>query len=128
MVSFGNIQIGAATNCTAVYHGIGYTSFYNFITSEMEELYDSTGQEFLVGDPESYNPTPYVEITAPASAEILSFYSPSTYAEGESYQVNGTTYPVVNLQGKSFSNGWAAGVPITLYFIDNKLWWPFGTN
>lgn len=113
-------------NSTAVYHAAGYTSFYNFLTQDLEELYTSDGLEFMVGDPDSYQDTPYVEITAPSGAEIISFYTPSVYLQSDVYRVNGVECPVVNLQNMQFDEGWAAGVPVTLYLINRKLWWPLG--
>lgn len=126
MVSFGNVAMSNRVNATAVYHAAGYTSFYNFITQDLEELYTSDGLEFMVGDPDSYQDTPYVEITAPSGAEIISFYTPSAYVQSDVYRVNGVECPVVNLQNMQFDEGWAAGVPVTLYLIDGKLWWPLG--
>lgn len=126
MVSFGNVAMSNRVNATAVYHAAGYTSFYNFITQDLEELYTSDGLEFMVGDPDSYQDTPYVEITAPSGAEIISFYTPSAYVQSDVYRVNGVECPVVNLQNMQFDEGWAAGVPVTLYLIDEKLWWPLG--
>ena len=126
MVSFGNVAMSNRVNSTAVYHAAGYTSFYNFLTQDLEELYTSDGLEFMVGDPDSYQDTPYVEITAPSGAEIISFYTPSAYLQSDVYRVNGVECPVVNLQNMQFDEGWAAGVPVTLYLIDGKLWWPLG--
>lgn len=126
MVSFGNVAMSNRVNATAVYHAAGYTSFYNFITQDLEELYTSDGLEFMVGDPDSYQDTPYVEITAPSGAEIISFYTPSAYVQSDVYRVNGVECPVVNLQNMQFDEGWAAGVPVTLYLINGKLWWPLG--
>ena len=126
MVSFGNVAMSNRVNSTAVYHAAGYTSFYNFLTQDLEELYTSDGLEFMVGDPDSYQDTPYVEITAPSGAEIISFYTPSAYLQTDVYRVNGVECPVVNLQNMQFDEGWAAGVPVTLYLIDGKLWWPLG--
>lgn len=126
MVSFGNVAMSNRVNATAVYHAAGYTSFYNFITQDVQELYTSDGLEFMVGDPDSYQDTPYVEITAPSGAEIISFYTPSAYVQSDVYRVNGVECPVVNLQNMQFDEGWAAGVPVTLYLIDGKLWWPLG--
>ena len=126
MVSFGNVAMSNRVNSTAVYHAAGYTSFYNFLTQDLEEVYTSDGLEFMVGDPDSYQDTPYVEITAPSGAEIISFYTPSAYLQSDVYRVNGVEYPVVNLQNMQFDEGWAAGVPVTLYLIGGKLWWPLG--
>ena len=122
MVSFGNVAMSNRVNSTAVYHAAGYTSFYNFLTQDLEELYTSDGLEFMVGDPDSYQDTPYVEITAPSGAEIISFYTPSAYLQSDVYRVNGVECPVVNLQNMQFDEGWAAGVPVTLYLVDGKLW------
>ena len=126
MVSFGNVAMSNRVNSTAVYHAAGYTSFYNFLTQDLEEVYTSDGLEFMVGDPDSYQDTPYVEITAPSGAKIISFYTPSAYLQSDVYRVNGVECPVVNLQNMQFDEGWAAGVPVTLYLIDGKLWWPLG--
>ena len=126
MLSFGTVVAGKAVNATATYSAPGYTSFYNFVTSTLEELYTNDNQEFLVGDPDSYVETPYVNITAPSNAEIISFYTPKEYDKNDTFRVNGVEYPVVNLRNMTFTDGWGAGVPITLYKINNKLWWPLG--
>ena len=128
MLNFGKVSFNDFANSTAIYKNAGYQTYYNFVTKDLQTFYTSDSQEFLVADENSYSPNAIVEITAPSDAEIINFYTPAVFNKDDVYRVNGVVAQVVNLNGEKVLSGWSAGVPITLIYKDNKLFYDIGSG
>ena len=128
MLNFGKVSFNDFTNSTAIYKNAGYQTYYNFVTKDLQTFYTSDSQEFLVADENSYSPNAIVEITAPSDAEIINFYTPAVFNKDDVYKVNGVVAQVVNLNGEKVLSGWSAGVPITLIYKNNKLFYDIGSG
>ena len=54
MISFGKLPDNSFVNSIAIYRNVGYQTYYNFNTQDLETLYTSDNEEFLVPDKDSY--------------------------------------------------------------------------
>ena len=64
-----------------------------------------------------------INIIAPDSYVEFRFYAPIAYATTQAYQVNGSTYPVVKLNGETpLDNEWVANAPITMMLNEDTLY------
>lgn len=126
MISFGRLPSSSFINSVAIYKGVGYETYYNFNTQNLQTFYTSDNEEFLVPDENSYINTPVVEITSPIGAEIINFYSPVRYQKTDVYKVNNLEYQVYDINNNILESGWEEGIPVTLIIYNNKLYYSLG--
>lgn len=67
-----------------------------------------------------------VSIEAPDSSNRLTFISPSDFNSNDTYQVNGVSVDLYDLNNEPVEDGWKANVPITFILNGNKVFFKAG--